>query len=262
MARLLILLACARGAAGVMDALDIKAVCEVPTDGGPRKIYLDMDAEALETLAGPPGPDNAMSLPIETTDCEPFKSAYINFWPGGHPAWDGKGDGYGINHFDIHFYTITDNARTALMGSCVQPPGAGNCDASAPENDPFYVLPDPDYITGFVEGDTFGGHAVPGHGLHLLPAEDVADGGPANCKSTGPNGNWVDCQNQQLSLLGVPGFPGLQRSRRPGARSRARVGARRSSGRPTPARGPAAVPALTCVEIKFRARAIDATMSA
>ena len=51
MARLLILLACARGAAGVMDALDIKAVCEVPADG-PRKIYLDMDAEAFETLAG------------------------------------------------------------------------------------------------------------------------------------------------------------------------------------------------------------------
>jgi len=43
MARLLIFLACARaGAAGVMDALDIKAVCEVPADGGPRKIYLDM----------------------------------------------------------------------------------------------------------------------------------------------------------------------------------------------------------------------------
>ena len=50
MARLLIFLACARGAAGIMDALDIKAVCEVPTDGGPRKIYLDMDAEAFETL--------------------------------------------------------------------------------------------------------------------------------------------------------------------------------------------------------------------
>ena len=95
MARLLVLLACARGAAGIMDALDIKAVCEVPADG-PRKIYLDMDAEAFETLAGPPGPGNAMSLPIEATDCEPFKSAYINFSPGGHPAWDGKGDGYGI----------------------------------------------------------------------------------------------------------------------------------------------------------------------
>ena len=44
MARLLmLLLACARGAAGIMDALDIKAVCEVPADG-PRKIYLDMVA--------------------------------------------------------------------------------------------------------------------------------------------------------------------------------------------------------------------------
>ena len=32
MARLLVLLACARGAAGIMDALDIKAVCEVPAD--------------------------------------------------------------------------------------------------------------------------------------------------------------------------------------------------------------------------------------
>ena len=45
---LLLVLACAAraGAAGIMDALDIKAVCEVPADG-PRKIYLDMDAEAL-----------------------------------------------------------------------------------------------------------------------------------------------------------------------------------------------------------------------
>ena len=206
MARLLVLLAYARTVAGVMDALDIKAVCEVPTDGGPRKIYLDMDAEAFEALAGPPGPDNSMSLPIDTTDCEPFKSAYINFSPGGHPAWDGKGDGYGVNHFDIHFYTITEDARRALMGTCVQPPGAGNCDASAPENAPFYVLPDAPYITGFVEGDTFGGHAVPGHGLHLLPVEDTADGGPAACKSTGPAGDWRDCQAQQLSLLGVPGF--------------------------------------------------------
>ena len=119
MARLLLMLACARVAAGVMDALDIKAVCEVPTDGGPRKIYLDMDAEAFETLAGPPGPGNSMSLPIETSDCEPFKSAYINFSPGGHPAWDGKGDGYGIDHFDIHFFTITEDARVALMGMCL-----------------------------------------------------------------------------------------------------------------------------------------------
>ena len=137
-ASLLLVLACAAraGAAGIMDALDIKAVCEVPADG-PRKIYLDMDSEAFETLAGPPGPGNAMSLPIEATDCEPFKSAYINFSPGGHPAWDGKGDGYGIDHFDIHFYTITEDARTALMGTCVLTPGAGNCDASAPENAPF-----------------------------------------------------------------------------------------------------------------------------
>ena len=138
---------------GELKALDIKAVCEVPADG-PRKIYLDMDSEAFETLAGPPGPGNAMSLPIETTDCEPFKSAYINFSPGrppvrethstpstsddsdrhtgGHPACDGKGDGYGINHFDIHFYTIKEDARVALMGSCVQPPGAGGCPPPPP----------------------------------------------------------------------------------------------------------------------------------
>ena len=52
-----------------------------------------------------------------------------------------------IDHFDIHFYTITEDARTALMGTCVLTPGAGNCDASAPENAPFYVLPDAPYIT-------------------------------------------------------------------------------------------------------------------
>ena len=46
-ASLLLVLACAAraGAAGIMDALDIKAVCEVPTDG-PRKIYLDMGGQA------------------------------------------------------------------------------------------------------------------------------------------------------------------------------------------------------------------------
>ena len=62
MARLLIMLACARVAAGVMDALDIKAVCEVPTDGGPRKIYLDMDAEAFETLTNGAGSDEECSV--------------------------------------------------------------------------------------------------------------------------------------------------------------------------------------------------------
>ena len=61
MARLLILLACARVAAGVMDALDIKAVCEVPTDGGPRKIYLDM------TFTFPPdATDGTMSACVVT----------------------------------------------------------------------------------------------------------------------------------------------------------------------------------------------------
>ena len=59
-ASLLLVLACAMmraGAAGIMDALDIKAVCEVPADGGPRKIYLDMASEAFEALNGPPGPE-------------------------------------------------------------------------------------------------------------------------------------------------------------------------------------------------------------
>ena len=105
MARLLmLLLTCARGAAGVMDALDIKAVCEVPTDGGPRKIYLDMDAEAFETLAGPPGPGKA------TLD-----------WYVGSKTCDDD-----ASRVESMTFTFPPDATDGTMSACVVTNGAGS----------------------------------------------------------------------------------------------------------------------------------------
>ena len=50
----------------------------------------------------------------------------------------------------------------------------------------FFKLPPPEYMTGFAQDPTYGDHAIVGHGTHLLPATDMAPGGPA-CATAGSN---------------------------------------------------------------------------
>lgn len=192
--------------------LDAKVTCEGPSGpAGQRRVFLDLDYAAFEALGappppGPPGPPIEFSLPLEDSpECMPFKHVYFVSNPVGHPDWDGKGNGYGQVHLDVHFYTIPIEERVELMGECgVQPPGAPNCPSAIPANAPFYKLPPAAYTTGFFNQDAFFGHALPMHGLHMVPNVDAEEGGPANCVSTGPKGNWEDCMDQQLSILMPP----------------------------------------------------------
>ena len=50
----------------------------------------------------------------------------------------------------------------------------------------FFKLPPTEYMTGFAQDPTYGDHAIVGHGTHLLPATDMAPGGPA-CATAGSN---------------------------------------------------------------------------
>jgi hypothetical protein len=176
---------------GALGAVSV--VCD--PSGADRQLYLEVDFDAfvglsaplLETLDVPPG-------------CPPFDHVLLAFEPAGHPAWDGKDGGYGVPHADVHFFMIPPEVRVALTGECQTYPGAPNCDYAAAANAAFFNKPPADYTSGFFEDLTFGGHAVPLHGLHLLPDADAA--GPVACTSTGPKGDWVDCQNQQLSVFG------------------------------------------------------------
>ena len=168
----------------------VAVVCDIANN----QIYLEVDYAAFVGLAAP-----LLASIDAPPGCPPFEHVLFSFEPLGHPAWDGKGGGYGVPHTDVHFFMISSEEREALTGNCTLYQGAGNCDVFVAANAPFFNLPDADYTTGFFEDDTFGGHAVPRHGMHLLADTDAA--GPASCASTGPTGIWVDCLNQQLSIF-------------------------------------------------------------
>jgi len=191
--------------ASVPDDLQMLVVCSFSADApkGGARMYVEMDYEAYVNYDGA----NFEADIAVPAGCEPFEHMYLTFGPFGHPAWDGKGNGYGQKHFDIHFYVISNAERVEKMGECVTYPGAGNCapPGTVPGSDAnagFFEEADATYTTGFYnEQVEFGRHAVPGHGLHLIYAEDARAGGPAACESSGENGDWQDCLAQQLSVL-------------------------------------------------------------
>ena len=126
--------------------------------------------------------------------------------------WDGKGNGYGQVHLDVHFYTIPIEERVELMGECgVQPPGAPNCPSAIPANAPFYKLPPAAYTTGFFNQDAFFGHALPMRGArvakggsHRRRGYDVGSqhgGGRADRKRQRSNGRGrVDRNTAEVAL--------------------------------------------------------------
>ena len=108
----------------------------------------------------------------------------------------------------------------ALTSDCtVVKPGPKNsaveeelCDITATDDATlrFLNLPPTQYTRGFRTDDAFGGASIRMHGTHMAPDVDYAPGGPSNCVSTGPNGDWRDCAAQQnegmaLSMLGPYG---------------------------------------------------------
>ena len=119
--------------------------------------------------------------------------------------------GFGRPHFDIHFMVHPDDERVDMTVCTALATNPIQCDLSATDDatTKFSVLPDPEYMVGFFNDDSFGGHAVIGHGMHLIANVDVD---VATCTSNGTYGNWADCHNQFISAypasMGSCGSPG------------------------------------------------------
>merc|ERR1712166_926402 len=191
----------------------VSAVCDRTTDS--PLVYLEFDSSDLAAInGGSVIADFSIDLPA---GCPPYAHVFTSFASPGHPAWDmrsfagGVDGGFGRPQFDIHFMAHSDDERvdmtvcTALADNPIQ------CDLSATDDatTKFTVLPDAEYMVGFFNDDSFGGHAVIGHGMHLIANVDVD---VATCTSNGTYGNWADCHNQFISAypasMGSCGSPG------------------------------------------------------
>ena len=177
----------------------------VVCDGG--ELYLELDYETFANLAAP----LTATVAVPAGECAPFDHVYFSFEPVGHPPWDGRGNGYGAPHADVHFFIVSEAFRDEHMRECEVAPGAANCDASVAANTPFLAAPPAALTTGFFDSAAFGGNAVPNHGMHLIPESDAAAGGPAECRTSAQDGAadpaWLDCLYQQLGVLGVTEDP-------------------------------------------------------
>ena len=180
----------------------IDTVCDVDRAEGPV-VYIEIDRDVWEESVNYPGFAGSVPVPV---DCPPFDHVFISYSPVGHPAFDGKGGGYGVPHYDVHFEAISIETREALTGSCVTGDVPVQCDPGNETNFAFFNLPPPEYTMGFYSDDTFGNHAIINHGLHMLPESDAVPGGPAVCESTGPFGNWIDCAVQYGTQFAPTGF--------------------------------------------------------
>jgi len=199
----------------------IKVVCDKA--GHNPLLYMEVDATKFQNLAAVMnGLDIDIPVPPE---CPPFKNAFLSFPVGQvHPPFDGRQfsggrpGGYGMPHVDVHFLVVTGEERISLTQGCAvveQGPSdsLGNkiqCDYSVMNDGmkKFVNAPPPEYTTGFVEAVTFGGHAIVGHGLHMIPKIDMigTGHGPGLCMSTGPTESWVDCMTQFMSFVNGGAF--------------------------------------------------------
>ena len=183
---------------------EVGAVC----DGG--EMYVEVDEKAFVGLAA--AVTATIDMP-EDPDCSPFDHVYLSFEPVG-PAWGirpGTASAtatYGVPHADVHFFIVSREYSATHMGECEVVPGAANCDGTLEANADFFEVPPVEYTNGFFADESFGGNAVPGHGMHMVPLSDGVPGGPTNCVSTGDGvPGWVDCLTQQLGVLGVTEDP-------------------------------------------------------
>ena len=125
-----------------------------PLGGGTAHAWVRVDAAGRPTtfgvsfdpaaLAGLPPTHAETALALPRLAGLPFVSAVIDWAPHGHPP----GELYGVPHFDVHFYAIAENVRTAIV-------------ASGPAAE---ATPAPDLVPAeFAGGDT-----VPAMGRHYI----------------------------------------------------------------------------------------------
>jgi hypothetical protein len=129
------------------------------------------------------------------------------------------GGGYGVRHWDAHFYTVsvadTEAGGVYDLSSCATTNIPILCDVtgvvgmSDPRNQKFMLDPPADYVPDDFQHDyMFGGHSVIGHGTHWIETSDFSPGGPMyyTVNGVGPDPNdpmgWLACAQQQPDNLG------------------------------------------------------------
>jgi hypothetical protein len=158
-----------------------------------------------------------VDLSAECQEGTIYKSIFITYNPGGHPPIDFFGGGYGVPHWDAHFFTIpvadTEAGGALDMTSCAttQVPIQCDTDSTDPRNVKFNTVPSAQFVPeGFKLDTQFGGNAIIDHGNHWLDETDTMPGGPAHHTINGAEPvaqpgppSWVQCAMQQPAADGT-----------------------------------------------------------
>ncbi len=95
----------------VMGNGTARVYVEVTSDGGPVGLGVSLSETALAGLPAV-GTAYVLALPSEAA-VAPFNHAVVNWNPTGHPP----AGIFTVPHFDVHFYTITSEERSAILPS-------------------------------------------------------------------------------------------------------------------------------------------------
>lgn len=91
------------GPLGVVDT-----VCDLEAE--PPLMYIEVDETLYKAPQIPPGQGFETSVPVPE-ECVPYEHVYVAYNPRGHPTFDGKGGGYGVAHYDVHFFMLSQADR-------------------------------------------------------------------------------------------------------------------------------------------------------
>jgi len=147
------------------------------------ELYVEAHPDFFTNLTGPF--ESKKDLDPACTKGIFHNMGFLAFNPMGHPSLDFYGGGYGVPHWDMHFFNPsaadTEAGGDVDVSSCaVTGPVPVLCDqiSTDPRNIKFNTLPPAEEITGYYEDPNWGGHAIIGHGLHLLDGRGALPGGP------------------------------------------------------------------------------------
>ncbi|EDQ91147.1 uncharacterized protein MONBRDRAFT_23281 [Monosiga brevicollis MX1] len=162
---------------------------------GNKAIWIDMNASAFGALQpGAPTDEWDETWAVPENNDVPYNHVFAAYNPAGHPGYDGFGHGYGTPHMDIHFFSISEEDRNSLAQCSSFPPcPVDNVSAAIFDYPSSRVLSD-----DFILDSTFGGHAVPRHGMHWLPKSDYDVFTPRDIDDSWPATppRWLSCLTQ------------------------------------------------------------------
>eukprot|EP00041_Stephanoeca_diplocostata_P007032 m.97157 g.97157 ORF g.97157 m.97157 type:complete len:402 (+) comp16690_c0_seq1:200-1405(+) len=171
----------------------------IVTVAAPDSGSLSMDDVMMKSVELPY--ELRMDLSKECQKETVYKSVFLGGNTQGHPPFDAHGGGYGLQHYDAHFNLVEAAVQAAYVCADVTTVPI-QCDTASTDssNLEFLEFPDEEQLTGFYLDDTFGGHAIIGHGTHWTAIEDAELG------VTTPNEgfHWTDCAMLNPNCSFVP----------------------------------------------------------